>query len=132
VPRVRSHPTTSRRAMGPPLFCDDRLERLDIERLLGHDLFQPTVLVFDLFQPLHLAELHAAVLRFPAVVRLLGNPMRPTQVGDFPTGFALFDDRQDLLVGEFAPFHRSSSERRASFYGVADYWGQVNFEHFFY
>jgi hypothetical protein len=51
--------------------------------------------------------------------------MRATQVGDFPTGLAFLHDRQDLLVGEFAPFHRSSSKRRASSYGVADYWGQV-------
>ena len=28
------------------------------------------------------------------------------------TGFAFFDDRQDLLVGVLAPFHRSSSVRR--------------------
>jgi hypothetical protein len=28
-----------------------------------------------------------------------------TQVGDLPAGFAFFDDRQNLLVAEFAPFH---------------------------
>ena len=35
--------------------------------------------------------------------------MRATQIRDLPTGFAFFDDRQDLLVRELAPFHRSSS-----------------------
>jgi hypothetical protein len=38
--------------MGPTTFCDDRLERLDVERLLGHDVFEPSVLVLDLLQPL--------------------------------------------------------------------------------
>jgi hypothetical protein len=97
-----------RRAMGPTTFCDDRLQRLDVERLLRHDLLQPPVLILQLLQSLHLAQLHAAVLGFPAVVRLLGDAVRANQVGDLPPGFALADDRQDLLVGELAPFHRSS------------------------
>src|SRR5436190_18491330 len=102
--------------MGPTLFCDDRLERLDVERLFGNDLFKPAVFVLDLLQPLHLAELHPAVLCLPAVIRLLTDPVRATQVGDLPPGFAFFHDRQDLLVRVCAPFHRSSSERRAPFY----------------
>jgi|SoiMethySBSTD1v2_1073268.scaffolds.fasta_scaffold06065_10 hypothetical protein len=51
---------------GLPLFCDERLQRLDVERLLGHDLFQPPVFVLELLEPLHLAQLHPAVLRLPA------------------------------------------------------------------
>src|SRR5262249_52302589 len=113
---------------GLPLFCDDRLQRLDVECLLGDDVFQSAVLVLDLLQSLELAEFHPAVLGLPAVVGLLGDPVHATQVGDLPPRFALFDDRQDLLVGELAPFHRSSSERRASFYGVADFRGQVTSE----
>jgi hypothetical protein len=49
--------------MGPTIFCDDRLERLDVERLLRHDVFESAVLVLDLFQLLELTEFHAAVLR---------------------------------------------------------------------
>src|SRR5207302_607221 len=48
---------------GLPLFCDDRLQCLDVERLLGHNVLQPPVLVLDLLQPLQLTELHPAVLR---------------------------------------------------------------------
>ena len=33
-------------------FDDGRLERLDVERLLGDDLFPSAVLVLDLLQPL--------------------------------------------------------------------------------
>jgi hypothetical protein len=30
--------------------------------------------------------------------------MDATEIRDFPSGFALLDDRQNLLVGELAPF----------------------------
>src|SRR5262245_4692407 len=102
--------------MGLPLFCHHRFQRLDVERLLGDDVLEPAILVLELLHALQFAQLHAAVLRFPAVVRLLGDPVRATQVGHLPTSFAFLDDRQDLLVAEFAPFHRSSSERRTSSY----------------
>src|SRR4029453_5981143 len=91
-------------------------QRLDVERLFGDDVFQPAVLVLELLQALPLPPLPPAVLPLPAVIGLVGDPVRATQVGDLPTGFAFLDDRQDLLVGEFAPFHRSSSERRTSSY----------------
>ena len=91
-------------------FCDDGLEGLDVERLLGDDLLESTIFLFERFQPVHLAQHHAAVLRFPPVVRLLGDSVHATEIRDFPSGFAFFDDRQDLLVGEFAPLHRTSSE----------------------
>src|SRR3954466_6782470 len=71
---------------GLPLFCDDRLERLDVERLLGDDLFQTAVFVLALLQPLPLPELHPAVLGLPALVRLLGDAVRATQVRDLPAG----------------------------------------------
>jgi hypothetical protein len=48
--------------------------------LFGDDVFQSPILVLELLQPLHLAELHTAVLRFPAVTRLFGDPVGPTQV----------------------------------------------------
>ena len=74
--------------MGPTtFFATTALSVWMSERLLRDDLFQAMVLVFDLLQPLHLTELHAACT---------------------------------------LPFHRSSSERRASFYGLADYGGQVS------
>src|SRR5689334_3753715 len=90
----------------------------EVQRLFGDDLFQAAILVLELLQALHLAQLHAAVLGFPPVVRLLADAMRPTEVSDFSSGLAFLDDRQDLLVGVRAPFHRSSSERRTSFYAA--------------
>ena len=57
------------------------------------------LLVFNLFQPLHLTELLPAVLGLPAVVRLLGDPGHAAQVRHLTGGLAFLDDRQDLLVG---------------------------------
>ena len=37
---------------GLPGFCDDRFQRLDVERLLRHDLLRPPVLILQPFQPL--------------------------------------------------------------------------------
>ena len=41
---------------------------------------------------------------FPAVIGLLGDAVGAHQVGDLPPSLALAHDRQDLLVGELAPF----------------------------
>lgn len=49
--------------------------RARLLHLLGDDLLQATILVLKGRQPLDFAELHAAVLRFPAVVRLLRDPL---------------------------------------------------------
>ena len=86
-----NHPTAARFAMGLPLFSHHRFQRLDVERLLGDDEFQPAVLILELLEPLHLAELDAAE-RFPAIVRLPRDPVRPTKIGHLPPSFAFLDD----------------------------------------
>ena len=76
-------------------------------------------------EALHLAQLHAAVFRFPAVVRLLGDAVGSTQVCDLPAAFAFLDDRQDLLAGVFAPFHSVLLGAEDLISPVADQRGQV-------
>src|SRR5690606_20444745 len=44
----------------------DLLEHLDVQRLVGDDLLQSVVLLFQRLQPLGLLALHAAVLGSPA------------------------------------------------------------------
>jgi hypothetical protein len=56
------HPTASRQAMGLAIVCEQRLQSLNVQRLLGDSLFWPAILVPELLQPLHLAELQAAEL----------------------------------------------------------------------
>lgn len=74
---------------GPYIFCHHRFQRLDVQRLFGDDVSEPSIFVLELFRALHLAELHPAILRLPAVVRLLGDPVGATQVG--PPSFAFPD-----------------------------------------
>jgi hypothetical protein len=50
-------------ALGPTTLCD-RFQRLDVEPLLGHVLFQAAILFFELLEPLHFAQLHPADFAF--------------------------------------------------------------------
>lgn len=43
------------------------LQHLNVQSLVGHDLFQPAVLVFEFLEPLGFLGLHPAVLRSPAI-----------------------------------------------------------------
>src|SRR5690606_36197527 len=45
-------PGAQRRAL--PFFLDDRLEHLDVESLVGNELLEPPILLFELLQPLRL------------------------------------------------------------------------------
>jgi hypothetical protein len=49
---------------GPTTSCDYRPHRLHVERLLGQDLFQSAILVFELPQALDVAKLEPAYLAF--------------------------------------------------------------------
>src|SRR5690606_15173059 len=52
----------------------DLLEHLDVQRLVGDDLLQSVVLLFQRLQPLGLLALHAAVLGSPATQGGFGMP----------------------------------------------------------
>lgn len=52
VPRVCSHAIASRRAVGVTLPLRRLIQSLGIERPLGNDLLQATVLVLELLKPL--------------------------------------------------------------------------------
>ena len=54
----------------------------DIQRLVGHQLLQPSVLFLHRLQFLGHLWLHASVLLTPEVVRLLGNSQQFTNFGD--------------------------------------------------
>src|SRR5271157_3087991 len=64
---------------GSPLFCDYRLQRPDVHRLLGHDVLQLTIFFFQLLQPPSLAQFQPAVLALPPVETRFGNPVAPAQ-----------------------------------------------------
>src|SRR5581483_1663389 len=62
---------------GLPLFCQHRLQRSDVDRLLGHDVLQLSVLLLQLPQSLGLAQFHAPVLRLPPIETRPRNPVPP-------------------------------------------------------
>ena len=65
----------------------DDLERLDVQRLIGNDVLQPPVLVFELLKPHEVARFEAAVFRAPRVQRCLANAILAAEVGRFQAGF---------------------------------------------
>jgi hypothetical protein len=60
-------------------------------------MLQLPVLVLQLLHLLRVATLHPAVLRLPAVVGLLRDPVLSAQLRRCQPCFALLQDRDDLL-----------------------------------
>src|SRR5271157_4347755 len=88
------------------------LQDLLLQRQLGHQSTQTTVLFLQLFQPSRLFQLQSAVLFSPAVVGLLGDPgffaglCEGFLVGHFD--FDLPQDRDDLFCTVLLPCHASA------------------------
>ncbi len=80
------------------VFCYDRFERLIIQCQIGDDLFQASVLVFELLESLYLADAHAAVFCLPVVIRGVAEPVLTAEVGYLYTGIGLFQNFDDLLL----------------------------------
>jgi len=68
-----------------------------ITRSTGRDSSLASFIV-ERHEPVHLAQLHGAVVRLPAAVGLLGNALRATLVGDSPTTPTFAPDLQNPLV----------------------------------
>src|SRR5207253_5313064 len=91
------------------LFCQHRPQRLHVQRLLGHHLFQPPVLIFQLPQPSRFPDVQPAVLRLPAVVGLIADPVLPADFSHRQPRFHFHQNPNDLLLAESTFPHRSSS-----------------------
>src|SRR5690606_21740775 len=88
-----------------PLFSQELVQHLDVERLVSDDALEAAVLLLQLPQSLRLARLHAAVLPLPAVERGRGDAMLTTQIIDRGAGVCLAENSYDLLVCEPALPH---------------------------
>src|SRR5439155_17725617 len=91
------------------LFCQHRPQRLDVQRLVGHHLLQPPVLILQLPQPSRFTDFQPAVLRLPAVVRLIADLVLPADLPHRQTRFHFLQNPNDLLLAESTLPHRSSS-----------------------
>src|SRR6185312_14889182 len=82
------------------------------------------VLVFEVFQSLGFAAFHPSVLRFPAIVGLLGNPLLPAQLRGAEPGLTLLQDRDDLFLAVSFAFHLGSpSPVETHIVGWHSFWG---------
>src|ERR1035438_5583029 len=94
---------------GSPLFCDYRLQRPDVHRLLGHNVLQLPVLLLQLPQPSRLAQFQAAEPALPSVKTRLRNPVPTAQFSGFHPALRLLQDGDNLIFAESTLSHDSSS-----------------------
>ncbi len=107
----RVRPATWRRSVSlcaVPVFCSDCLQRLDIQRLLRHHLFQPPVFLFQLAQCLHVADCQAGVCRLPRKEGGIQHAVLPAQVLNTVPGLSILQHRDELLLGRACSSHRPS------------------------
>lgn len=71
---------------------------------IGHDPLQLGVLRFKLLEPLSLADAHAAELRLPLVEYGRTDIVLATDLAGGNAAFVLFEDADNLLLGE-SSFH---------------------------
>src|SRR4030095_16588433 len=79
-----------------------------IQCQIRHHMLQLSVLVLQLLQLLGFTAVHPTVLRLPAVVRLLRDPVLPAQLRCCQSCLALLQDRDDLLFAVSRAFHCGS------------------------
>src|SRR5690606_15058225 len=115
-------PGAQRRAL--PFFSDDRLEHLDVESLVGNELLEPPILLFELLQPPRLVDLHASELRFPAVEGGRRDAQFPAHVLHLHAGVGLFERVDDLFLGVPALPHEPYPTRLGSRFAWSTFWGQ--------
>ena len=72
------------------LFFNDFLQHVPIQWQIGHEAFEPGVLVAELPQLSDLEQPHVRVPLLPDVVRRLADPHLPAHVRDRLTGIPCF------------------------------------------
>jgi hypothetical protein len=90
------------------------LQHLKVQRLIGHDALQSTILVLEGTQALRIAHLKAAVLLPPAIERLARDPMAANHLTALARPFRFLQDRDDLLFREPRLPHGQSSAAPAA------------------
>src|SRR5262249_7467129 len=104
-------PTRPGPAVGPAsdLFCDHLPQDLLVERQIGDELLQFSILLAELTQLAHLGRAQVPELLLPAVVRLLADLVLPTKLRNRHAALPLPEDVHHLLRRELARPHRPVS-----------------------
>jgi hypothetical protein len=88
-------------------FCEEILQDHVVKGLVGHELLELAVLVFDQPQPLGVTDFQAAELLLPLVVGGLADAVTTAEFVDGGAGLGLVEDLNDLLFGVSLSFHGS-------------------------
>jgi hypothetical protein len=86
----------------------DDLKRIDIERLIGDDSLQPTVLVLERPHLRNVADFKTAELRLPGVERRATDAVLPAKIGGLNAGLVLLEHGNDLSFAEPGLLHGAS------------------------
>ncbi len=89
------------------LSPDDVLQHFPIQRQVGDDLFQATVLVLKRLQPPHLVRQQPAIPLLPVEIGRLADPRLAADLGHRRALIALLQDERLLRLREPRCFHRS-------------------------
>src|SRR6266496_2799507 len=116
-------------APGSPVSPLQILEQRDVQRLLGHVLLQPAVLLLQSLQPLRLVLLQGAVLDPPTIERLLADPQPLARLRNRQPlrlmALALAQLRHDLLHAETLRRHASPPIWLSKLTGPSDALDQI-------
>src|SRR5215211_9465373 len=104
--------TACRRAAGVTSFCQQPLERLVVEHGVGQQLLEAEVLLLQRSEPLGLRHVHPGILGAPLVEGRRRDVVAPAKLVELRARLVLADDADDLLLGETALAHLSSSRTK--------------------
>jgi hypothetical protein len=99
-----------RRAAGALSFCQQVLQRGDVEHRLRQQLLQAPVLALEALQALRVRRAHPPKLRFPAIEGLLADPVSAADLGRRRLALLLAQHADDLRLAEPALPHGPSSD----------------------
>src|SRR5690606_19049668 len=98
-------PPPSAPAWALPFFSERLLQDAFVQREIGYELLQLSVLFLELLQFTQLRDTQAAVLLLPAVERGLGDLQLAADLSDRRTGLRLPQGHRNLLLGESTLSH---------------------------
>jgi hypothetical protein len=76
------------------------LKRIDIERLIGDDSLQPTVLVLERPHLRNVADFQTAEFRLPGIESRAADAVLAAQIGGLDAGLVLLEHGNDLSFAE--------------------------------
>lgn len=90
-----------------PVFCGDRFQGLNVQRLLRHHLLQSPVFVFQVAELLRIADFEPGILGPPLIKGGIRNAVLAAEFVDPDTRLGILEHRNDLFLRVSFPGHES-------------------------